>query len=585
MAKLPDVRKVEELEAWLRTQPREVSLAVAARALLRVLPLKSRNYVGGFRIDQTEQMDILRSLRSASLAWTWAMHPRSAEVVRPVTQDVAQFAFVEIGLKSFGTFAAREVAYAAHNATRMASSSAAASAVFASAFHADDGPLESLIHPGNATSNKWDRKSARPEYDLALVADCGLIEVEGRDASYLCTEPLWGHSTPRHFGGRWRGMKSLLIGADQYWDVWTRWYDAILEGRPTPGGEELDVFRVLLNGEEDWEQGPAHINALIKAKEVEIDIRRALAESERDGLRFRFFDGLLRLFGGNGLASPTSNQARINAQLPIVRDLAGKLEKRIAELAAPDDLMLGALRDFKDCVAQEIQQVDPYTLYARSLVLRGQIEAVTPQPGGKRSSNFGLLPGEIAMAKSIATISDLIVQATPEGAALFKDADAAAGDAGYLETLRAAEVELLELLARGTELIDASAIKLLKQLSQIGEGFEFPIRLRFFVSSSVRNVTLSVVGLAAATYFVGPFLAQSALALFLFDKLTGNGISESEIGKFLSARTRKAIDDVTRDVLILNEDVIRKAAGNRPSWKPILDMLDRLKEREKLPPR
>lgn len=67
------------------------------------------------------------------------------------------------------------------------------------------------------------------------------------------------------------------------WDVWIRWYDAVLDGRPTPGGEALDIFRVILNSQADWEKGPAHVNGLIAAKEREI-AARSFSKPEEENL-------------------------------------------------------------------------------------------------------------------------------------------------------------------------------------------------------------------------------------------------------------------------------------------------------------
>ena len=44
----------------------------------------------------------------------------------------------------------------------------------------------------------------------------------------------------------------------------------MLDGNTTPGGEDLAIYRVTLDSEEDWRQGPAHANALIRKREEEI---------------------------------------------------------------------------------------------------------------------------------------------------------------------------------------------------------------------------------------------------------------------------------------------------------------------------
>jgi hypothetical protein len=76
----------------------------------------------------------------------------------------------------------------------------------------------------------------------------------------------------------WWRLKDSLLALDEDWDVWTRWYEARLEGRPSPGGEELDIFRVTLP-EDLWKQGPKAVNAAIKAKEEEI---AGVAMSDRE---------------------------------------------------------------------------------------------------------------------------------------------------------------------------------------------------------------------------------------------------------------------------------------------------------------
>ncbi len=70
--------------------------------------------------------------------------------------------------------------------------------------------------------------------------------------------------------GFWQALRQHLINNRGGWDVWIRWYDAVLAGTPTPGGEELDIYRVTLDSKEDWKKGPGHVNALIKRKEEEI---------------------------------------------------------------------------------------------------------------------------------------------------------------------------------------------------------------------------------------------------------------------------------------------------------------------------
>jgi hypothetical protein len=66
-------------------------------------------------------------------------------------------------------------------------------------------------------------------------------------------------------------MRDELIERDEDWEVWTAWYEARVSALPThpnlsaAANERIEVARVLEIEKDDWEQGPAHVNAKIKA--------------------------------------------------------------------------------------------------------------------------------------------------------------------------------------------------------------------------------------------------------------------------------------------------------------------------------
>ena len=118
-------------------------------------------------------------------------------------------------------------------------------------------------------------KYATLALEAALVST-GAVEddlryiTNGFSSDSLAMLPIWPIGMPDKVRALWGSLRRELLEQDRNWDVWTRWYDAVLDGKPTPCGQELDIYRVTLDSEDDWKKGPAQVNALIRKKEEEI---------------------------------------------------------------------------------------------------------------------------------------------------------------------------------------------------------------------------------------------------------------------------------------------------------------------------
>ncbi len=120
----------EELEAWLKTQPREVSVVIAARAALRVLPTLHR-YSTNLQPRQFADLTFAAFWASA-LARVAAKYPTRANELRAAYADAAYAA-------AYAADAAANSAYAAHaadSAAYAARAAAASAAAYADAAYA-----------------------------------------------------------------------------------------------------------------------------------------------------------------------------------------------------------------------------------------------------------------------------------------------------------------------------------------------------------------------------------------------------------------------------------------------------------------
>jgi hypothetical protein len=196
---LVDINSWEEFEKWRGGQPREVSVALAARAALRVLPLLCEalrhkpNYV------------VLPVFRALAVAWTAAKYSLTKGYDAP-SVDLGQF-----GLASR---AAVHAAVAAQAARVTVSDPSLAAEVFR---RVDDAVQTAVAHVDIAAL--W----------CAVSKDATRIE-EGKSASIIAGSPLWPQVQPDWVEVLWQELKQALLGVGQDWPVWITWYDDRLAG-------------------------------------------------------------------------------------------------------------------------------------------------------------------------------------------------------------------------------------------------------------------------------------------------------------------------------------------------------------------
>jgi hypothetical protein len=253
------------LEAWLRKQPREVSVAFAARVALRVLPLLQTT-----EPDERYMRDIvLPSFRATAASWAAAKCPaRETELAA----RAATAAFVAVGPNDVTALAANAAAQAVRAAATTdafnAAARAAAYAVEAAARAADSGTGHSDgFNLKFAEASGVDPVTAA--FWSAVSIDATQVE-EGVAASVIAGSMLWPLHIlqPEPLQSLWQDLKAALLAAKQDWQVWTIWFDDRVASYPRDEERELAYVHIE---EALWHQGPANVNAEIRRRIEELE--------------------------------------------------------------------------------------------------------------------------------------------------------------------------------------------------------------------------------------------------------------------------------------------------------------------------
>ena len=235
--------------AWLKRQPRSLSVALAARVALRVLPVYGAT-------DVSVRDLVLPVFRAAAVSWAAAKYPAHKKELAACAA-AADSAVSRLRLASgldapIGTMHQ----HLAAPFWAIAASIAAAEATFTRAAFA--------ARAAWAAKAAADAADAADAFWTAVSIDATRLEL-GVTASDLAGSRLWPQSQgqPDRLRSLWHEMEATLNAAGQDWQVWTDWYRDRLEGRPNDENQELTYVQI---DEALWKEGPAVVNAVIRTR-------------------------------------------------------------------------------------------------------------------------------------------------------------------------------------------------------------------------------------------------------------------------------------------------------------------------------
>ncbi len=252
-----DITDLASLKSWMTAGGNRVAAKLAARAVLRALPIllfDPPHQPSGLSKSDGELV-VSAIFRAASLAQFSGFVPPNLDVLR-AWPEAAEAA--DVLAASIHSPVAAGVTRAAASAVRSASSNVAADAV---AF-----AVQAVSHAVEAMSNavRSDRVDlvetlSRPAAVWESIRS-DTVDAWNMGATAFARLPLWKGRVPAWANDGWLRLQSYLP-RDHDWRVWIGWYDDRLEGR----WRGDDYEHVFVNvPKEDWDMGPAAANAWIR---------------------------------------------------------------------------------------------------------------------------------------------------------------------------------------------------------------------------------------------------------------------------------------------------------------------------------
>lgn len=261
MAKELRLNNPTELKDWLQDKPAAWSHIIAIRIALRMLPMIGR----AMKLEKKPRGNGYRAIlvtsvfRACCLSWTVLKFPSRDVIAAAADAAADDGAGAGMGADAAAIYANTDAAYAAYAAYAAARAAAARA-------HADADAVRAV-------------RAADAVGILKQIArDAAWLEAQGKadnssHAARLAKQPLWDENAPPALQADWQSFKTSPFAADNRYQPWIRWYEAVapFDPKTTPRDLFSDTLtqRIATQPNEWWKRPALDINT---------DIARWLAE-------------------------------------------------------------------------------------------------------------------------------------------------------------------------------------------------------------------------------------------------------------------------------------------------------------------
>jgi hypothetical protein len=425
----------DAVNEWLNRQPDDVAVVFAGRAALRAIPtIAFSNWPGTRR--KTTRDTVLRVFRAIATAWAVAAYPSDRRELN---------AAARAALSGLGDVKApspiRAAAYASATATGEAGAVSRASTVIGYALDA----------AGSKGSEAYEL------FLEALATDASLLD-QRFNAVTLAHSQLWPRQIPEWILSSWDELKLELLDADEFWEIWTKWYEERLAGIPT--SQEADIARVTID-ENIWRHEPrvvnAHIRELIEEREIfkdaladDSEIPPAAEPSSGPGPQYLPRNGKL----SEVVSLPSESEAAQQTNLHrVIRRDAATLAKAIESAANRYPELVRTVDEYSKLLNVKIVEADVAAIWSVGGVLASFAQAYRDQ-NAARTLSEPLEPQLDALLQSVVRQHGAFILGFEEGRDLVHRADEFALDVATLRELATPGTALLSELTDNRDLVD-----------------------------------------------------------------------------------------------------------------------------------
>jgi len=426
---MADSSKSNETKRWLnaiesKARQRDVAVAMAARAALRVLPLLEVELRQQNRDrDETLALIVLPVWRAAALPWFAAKYPtrRGLSDIAYSVNAAASGAAVNAASRAAkaaafaAVYAAHAVTYAYAYSYETYSSDVTYSSADTFVASATDNAAEA-VGAANEAAHAADENADSVDDDVAAI-------VSGSSAAEVAGAPLWPNGSPRWASKAWRDFKSALLVANQDWRVWTDWYEARLVGDAArPLNEALEVARTTIGGEV-WRHGPTAVNAEIK-RLIDLHMPNLLPPTPSTE------PGPILEVGKRGLALATPrplgdfDHLQQSALHERLRRLCPSLVEATRRVGNTHPGLKAIVEEYADLIARPMDAIDAASLWAVGVGILANRDAFASLPRADVMTE-PLEPDHLALLEQVAAVHGAFILGFAQGRELTERADQA----------------------------------------------------------------------------------------------------------------------------------------------------------------